>query len=128
MREPGNSVCGSRGGSQPGTGAACGPWIEPVAAGEATAYRGGDGIADGRSSGAGGRRPAAGCVEPVAAVCWLPDSKRGCARVPGRLGIDTGKRAVVWDGSGVADVAEQSVADDEGRTDGCRTPAPVCPA
>ena len=68
MREPGNSVCGARGGSQPGTGAPCGPGIEPAAAGEATADRGGDGIADGRSSGAGERGPAAGCAEPVAAA------------------------------------------------------------
>ncbi len=33
MREPGDSVCGARGGSQPGTGAPCGPGIEPAAAG-----------------------------------------------------------------------------------------------
>src|SRR5580700_3891203 len=115
MREPGNSVCGARGGSQPGTGAPCGPWIEPAAADQPTADRGGAGIGDGRSSGAGKRGPAAGCAEPERSVRWPTDSKRGCACVPGRAGIDTGKRAVVWDGSGVADVA-QSVADDEERT------------
>ena len=64
---------------------------------------------------------------------WQPfvgasERKRGCARVPGRPGIHAGKRAVVWDGSGAAGVAEQSVADDEGRTGGCHAPAPVCPA
>src|SRR5580693_7628316 len=128
MREPGNSVCGARVGSQAGTGAPCGPWIEPAAAGEATADRGGDGIAAGRSSGAGERGPAVGCVEPVRSICWPADRKRGGACVPGGPGIDTGKRAVVWDGSGVADVAEQSVADDEERTGGCNAPASVCRA
>jgi hypothetical protein len=69
-----------------------------------------------------------GVLNRSQAVRWRSDSKRGCAGVPGRPGIDAGKRAVVWDVSGVADVAEQSVADDEERTGGFHAPAPVCPA
>jgi len=54
--------------------------------------------------------------------------KCGRACVPGGLGIDVGKRTVIWDASGAADVAEQSVADDEERTGRRNAPAPVCPA
>src|SRR3981081_2993898 len=111
MREPGNSVCSPRGGPQPGNGAPCGPGIEPAAAGEATADRGDGGIADGRRSGAAERGAAAGCAEPVASVLWRPSgSKCGCACVHSRPDIDTGKRVAVWDSSGAASVAEQSVA------------------
>src|SRR5258708_30493741 len=98
MCDPGESVCGARGGSQPGAGAACGPRIEPLADGEAAADRGGDGVADGRGRGSGDGVPAAGCAEPVASVRWSADSKRGCACVPCMPGIDTGKRPAVWDG------------------------------
>ena len=48
---------------------------------QATADRGGDGIADGRSRGAGERVPAAGCAEPVAValmVIWQSAWMRGC--------------------------------------------------
>ena len=43
--------------------------------------------------------------------------QRGCACLPGRLRIHPGKRAVVRDGPGAAGLAEQSVADDEERTE-----------
>ena len=75
------------------------------------------------------RGPAAGCAEPVAYRSFgASGSQRGCACLPGRSGIDPGKRAAVWDGSGAAGVAEQSVADDEERTGGFNAPAPFCSA
>ena len=52
-------------------------------------------------------------------------SQRGCACLPGSSVPDLGKRAAVWDDSGAAGVAEQSVTGDEERTGGFNAAAPI---
>ena len=52
-------------------------------------------------------------------------SQRGCACLPGSSVLDLGKRAAVWDDSGAAGVAEQSVTGDEKRISRFNAAAPI---
>ena len=127
MLESRQPVCGARGGSQPRTGASCRFGSEPVASNAATVNRG-DGVVDTRrGGGAGDRGSATGCAEPMA-FPWPSGSQRGCACLLGSSDLDSVKRVAVWDDSGAARVAEQSVAGNEERTGGFNAPAPFSPA
>ena len=55
-------------------------------------------------------------------------SQRGCACLSGSSELDLIKRPAVWDDSGAAGLAEQSVAGDEERTSRFDAAAPVCVA
>ena len=96
-----------------------------MAVGAATVNRG-DGVVDARRNGRpGDRGSAAACPEPVAIAVRPSGSQRGCACLPGSSVLDLGKRAAVWDDSGAAGVAEQSVTGDEKRTSRFNAAAPI---
>ena len=71
LREPGERLCGARGGSQPGAGASRRSRLEPAAAGQATADGGAGDLVHRRRGRLDERALAAGRAEPVAGILGL---------------------------------------------------------